>query len=49
MFVTFYGAWAAFKPEAAFDWMLPFVGTVLGLMIYNEWEPIRDAWQNWRG
>lgn len=42
MFVTFYGTWAAFRPEAAFDWMLPFVASVVALMIYNAWEEIRE-------
>jgi hypothetical protein len=48
MFVTLYGAWAMFRPEEAFGWMLPFVGVVLALMIYNEWEPISDAWRRRR-
>ena len=43
MFVTFYGAWAAFQPEAAFEWMIPFVMCVIALMTYNAWEQIREA------
>ncbi len=43
MFVTLYGAWAAFHPEAAFDWMLPFVVCVVALMIYNAWEELREV------
>lgn len=48
-FVAFYGAWALFRPEEAFGWMLPFVAAVLVLVAYNAWEPISEAFQHRRG
>ncbi len=47
-FVVFYGAWALFRPAAAFEWMLPFVGCVILLVIYNSLDPIREALQTRR-
>ena len=46
IFVTLYGAWAMFRPEEAFEWMVPVVVVVLVLIVYNALEPIREAWQH---
>ncbi len=48
IFVAFYGAWAIFRPESAFEWMLPFVACVIALVVYNAWESISDALDDWR-
>ncbi len=48
-FVSAYGTVAAVRTPTAVAWLLPFVGVVWVLVIYNNWRPIWSVLRVWLG